>query len=316
MTCCSKMKIFDGSAHPDLTDEICRYLNTKKGKVEITNYNDGEIKIKVDESVRGLDVFVIQPTPAPVNDNLMKLLIMIDALKRASAARISAVIPYYGYARQDKKSQGREPITAKLVANLITTAGVDRLLCVDLHTSAIQGFFDIPVDHTSAVPLLGEYFRKKNLSDLVVVSPDAGGVSRARTFAKKVKASLAIIDKRRPKPNEAEVLNIVGEVKGKQAVLLDDMIDTGRTIVRGAEALARAGARAVYACCTHPVFSGEAADLLENSVIEEVVVTNTVPLSSAVTSRLKKIRYLSIAPLLGEIIKRIHENLSVSELFD
>ena len=274
------LKIFTGNAHRKLAEEIAEYLGVKVSQAEVNTFSDGEICVGINESVRGTDAFVIQPTCAPVNNNLMELLIMIDALRRASARRITAVIPYYGYARQDRKAKARDPITAKLIANLLTAAGARRILSIDFHAGQIQGFFDIPVDHLLVQPLIAEYFLNKGIDDFVVVSPDLGGVTRARGLAERLQASLAIIDKRRPCPNEAEVMNIIGSVQGKNVVMIDDIIDTAGTITLGAEALKKSGARDVYACCTHPVLSGPAIQRLENSIIKEVVVTDTLPLNT------------------------------------
>lgn len=307
------LKIFTGNAHRKLAEEIAEYLGVKVSQAEVNTFSDGEICVGINESVRGTDAFVIQPTCAPVNNNLMELLIMIDALRRASARRITAVIPYYGYARQDRKAKARDLITAKLIANLLTAAGARRILSIDFHAGQIQGFFDIPVDHLWGQPLIAEYFLNKGIDDFVVVSPDLGGVTRARGLAERLQASLAIIDKRRPCPNEAEVMNIIGSVQGKNVVMIDDIIDTAGTITLGAEALKKSGARDVYACCTHPVLSGPAIQRLENSIIKEVVVTDTLPLNTE--KRIPKIKVLSTAPLLGEAIIRIHEDLSVSKLF-
>ncbi|NMA69023.1 MAG: ribose-phosphate diphosphokinase [Desulfitobacterium sp.] len=308
-----QLKVFCGNANRNLAGEIIEYLNVPLGKAELKRFSDGEISIAIDESVRGADVFVVQPTCNPSNDNIMELLIMIDALKRASAYRITPVIPYYGYARQERKSKARDPITAKLMANLITTAGADRVVTMDLHAPAIQGFFDIPVDHLPGVPILAEYFKNKGLDNVVVVSPDHGGVQRARNLAERIGAPLAIIDKRRPEANVSEIMNIIGDIEGKQVIMIDDIIDTAGTITQGAQALMDRGATEVYACCTHPVLSGPAFERLENSPIKEVVVTNTIPLDSE--KIIPKIKTLSVAPLLGEAIQRIHEDLSVSKLF-
>jgi len=307
------LKIFSGTAHRKLAEEIVEYLGVEVSAASVKTFSDGEINVVIDESVRGSDVFVIQPTCTPVNDNLMELLIMIDALKRASAQRITAVLPYYGYARQDRKAKGRDPITAKLVADILTEAGATRVLAINLHAGQIQGFFDIPVDNLKAEPILGEYFLNKQIEDLVVVSPDIGGVTRARSLAERLQAPLAIVDKRRPKPNVAKVMNIIGDVKGKSVVMIDDIIDTAGTITLGAQALIDSGAKEVYACSSHAVLSGPAMERLENSVLKEVVVTNTIPLGP--DKQLEKIKVLSVAPLLGEAIIRIHENLSVSKLF-
>jgi ribose-phosphate pyrophosphokinase len=308
------LKIFSGNSNKPLVEEICRYLGTRLGEAEVTNFSDGEMLIRINENIRGGDVFVIQSTCPPVNQNLMELLIIIDALKRSSAKRITAVLPYYGYARQDRKVEPRVPITAKLVANLITAAGVDRLLTMDLHAGQIQGFFDIPVDNLFAAPVLIDYFHTKDFQNLVIVSPDAGGVERARAFAKRLKASLAIIDKRRVGVNEAQVMHIIGEVDGRDAIILDDMIDTGGTLIQAAKALRKHGARRVLASCTHPVFSGPIVERLEDEALEEVVVTDTVPLRPEI-GKIDKIVTLSVAPLLGEAIRRIHEETSVSSLF-
>jgi ribose-phosphate pyrophosphokinase len=306
-----------GRAHPHLAQEIAQYLGTRLAETEVTEFSDGEIFVQVNENVRGADVFVIQPTCEPVNRNLIELLIMIDALKRASACRITAVIPYYGYGRQDRKVQPRVPITAKLVADLITAAGAHRVLTVDLHAGQIQGFFNIPVDHLFAAPILMQYFQQRQREgtwrDLVVVAPDAGGVERARAFAKRLGASLAIMDKRRTGPNETKIMHVIGEVAGCDVMLLDDMIDTAGTIVHAAEALRQEGARRIVASCTHPVLSGPAIQRLAESTIEEVVVTNTIPLPEP--RRLGKITVLSVATLLGEAIRRIHTETSVSSLF-
>lgn len=308
------LKVITGNAHPQLAADIAEYLGVHISNASVQSFSDGEISVFIDESVRGADVYVVQPTCTPVNDNLMELLILIDALRRASARRITAVIPYYGYARQDRKAKARDPITAKLVANLIVASGARRVLSVDLHAGQIQGFFDIPVDHLLGVPILAEYFLNKYVEDFVVVSPDLGGVTRARSLAERLHAPLAIIDKRRPKPNVAEVMNIIGDVQGKRVIMIDDIIDTAGTITLGAQALLDNGATEVYACCTHPVLSGPAVERLQKSPIKEVVVTNTIPLPQ--DKRINKIKVLSIAPLLGEAIIRIHEDLSVSKLFD
>ncbi|MFY9501316.1 MAG: ribose-phosphate pyrophosphokinase, partial [bacterium] len=280
----------------------------------VSRFSNGEIQVVIDESVRGVDVFLVQPTGATnVNEDLMELLVMIDAFRRASARRITAVIPHYGYARQDRKARGREPISAKLVANLLTVAGASRILTMDLHAAQIQGFFDIPLDHLTGVPILADYFRKKDFHDGVVVAPDLGGVTRARDLAHRLELPIAIIDKRRPAPNVSEVMNIIGNVEGKRVIMVDDMIDTAGTIEEGAEALLALGAREVYACCTHPVLSGPAIERLSSPAITEVVVTNTMPLPPE--KRLDKIVSLSVAPIFGEAIVRIFEDLSVSQLF-
>ncbi|MBO8164873.1 MAG: ribose-phosphate diphosphokinase [Brevibacillus sp.] len=309
-----KLKVFTCNANPQLAREIVEHIGLPLGNAEAVRFSDGECQIKLNESVRGADVFVIQPTCAPVNEHLMELLVMVDALKRASAKSINVVIPYYGYARQDRKARARDPITAKLVANLIETAGAHRVITMDLHATQIQGFFDIPVDHLLGVPILANYFAQKGLSDIVVVSPDHGGVTRARKLAERLEAPIAIIDKRRPEPNVAEVMNIVGNIENKTAIIIDDIIDTAGTISLAANALVEAGARDVYACCTHPVLSGPAIERIANSKIRELVVTNTIPLSK--DSMIDKIKVLSVAPIIGEAIIRVHEELSVSKLFD
>ncbi len=309
------LKIFALSSNRPLAQKIADQVGVELGKVSVTQFSDGEIKINIDESIRGDHVYIVQSTSYPVNDNLMELLIMIDALRRASAKTINVVLPYYGYARQDRKAQSREPITAKLVANMITQAGADRVLTLDLHAAQIQGFFDIPVDHLLGAPLLANYFLENNFKDkdIVVVSPDHGGVTRARKLAEFLHAPIAIIDKRRPKANVAEVMNIIGDVKGKVAVLIDDMIDTAGTITLAAQALQDAGALEVYACCTHPVLSGPALDRLNASVIKEVVVTDSIQVPEEKTGG--KIVQVSVDQLMAEAIRRIHENRSVSPLF-
>lgn len=312
--CDLDLKVFTCNANPELAEEIVKILGIPMGDAKVTHFSDGEIRVKLNESVRGADIFIIQPTCAPVNDNLMELLIMVDALKRASAKSINIVMPYYGYARQDRKARARDPITAKLVANLIVTAGANRLIAMDLHATQIQGFFDIPVDHLLGVPILADFFKKKDLKDIVVVSPDHGGVTRARKLAERLGAPIAIIDKRRPEANIVEVMNIVGRVKDRTAILIDDIIDTAGTIVLAAEALKEAGARDVYATCTHPVLSGPALKRIERSLITELVVTNTIPLPPE--KRMDKIKVLSVAPLISEAIIRVHKQLSISKLFD
>ena len=308
------MKIFTGTAHRALAEEICQSLNVPLGKASVSRFSDGEGYFQILENVRGEDVFVIQPTCRPVDRSLMELLLMIDAFKRASARRITAVLPYFGYARQDRKDKPRVPISAKLVADLLSTAGASRALTMDLHVPQIQGFFDIPVDHLYAAPVMMGYFQKLHLPDLVVVSPDAGGTERARAYAKKLHASLAVIDKRRVKPNEAAVVNIVGEVAGRTALIVDDLVDTAGSLVKSAEALAKQGATRVYACCTHPVLSGPATRRIAGSNLTELVVTNTIPLSPE-ASQCRDIRVLSVAGLLGKAIQSIHEESSVSSLF-
>jgi ribose-phosphate pyrophosphokinase len=309
----TRLKLFSGNANIELAREICAFLSVPMGAAEVKRFSDGEINVDIGENVRGADVFIVQPTCPPVNDHLVELLILMDALKRSSAKRVTAVIPYYGYARQDRKVLPRAPITAKLVADLLTAAGVSRVLTMDLHAGQIQGFFNIPVDHMYAAPVMLEYIKANWENEIVLVSPDAGGVERARAFAKRLNASLAIIDKRRGGPNESRVMNIIGDVEGKTAVLLDDMVDTAGTMVQGAEALRKSGASHVFACATHPVLSGPSIERLEKSEIEQLVVTNTIPLGEKAACR--KIRVLSVANLLGEAIKRIHFNDSVSSLF-
>ena len=309
-----KLRVFTGNSNVSLAHMICEYLGIPLGRAQVKKFSDGEINVEINESVRGMDIFVVQSTCPPVNDHLMELLILIDALKRASAARINAVIPYYGYARQDKKVFPRASISAKLVADLITTAGASRLLTVELHASQIQGFFNIPVDHLYASPILFEYVKERFRRDLVIVSPDAGGVERARAFAKMLNVALAIIDKRRDMPNVSKVMYIIGDVRGKDSILLDDMIDTAGTLSNAAFALKQEGAENVYAYCTHGVLSGQAIDRLMESPLEEVIVTDTIPLRGEAVS-CKKLKVLSVAPLLGEAIKRIHRDESVSSLF-
>jgi len=308
------MKLFSGSANPALAQEIATQLGTELGGVKIANFSDGEIYVQIEDSVRGADVFLIQPICHPVNYHMMELCIMLDAFKRASARSITAVIPYYAYARQDRKAAGREAITAKLVADLITTAGATRVLAMDLHAPQIQGFFDILMDHLQAQPVLIDYIRSKNFEDLTIVSPDVGGVARARGFAKKLDAPLAIIDKRRPKHNTAEVLNVIGEIKGRTCVIIDDLADTAGTLTEVAKLLAREGAREIYAAVTHPVLSGPAIERLEAAPLREMVVANTIPLPPE--KQISKIKVLSVASLLGEAILRIHEDESISTLFD
>jgi ribose-phosphate pyrophosphokinase len=309
------MKLFTGNAHKELAQEVAAYLGIPVGDATVTKFSDGEIMVHIKENVRGNDVFVLQPTCTLVNDNIIELLLIVDALKRASAKRITAVIPYYGYARQDRKVQPRVPISAKLVADLITAAGTNRMLTMDLHTAQIQGFFNIPVDNLYASPVLLDYVRKKyNLENLVIVSPDAGGVERARSFAKRLQCSIAIIDKRREAANVSQIMNVIGEVEKKDTIILDDMIDTGGTIIQAGTALMEKGARQVVAACTHAVLSGSAVEKLNNSAIKELIVTNTIPFDSK-KEQSKKLTVLSIAPLLGEAIKRIHEESSISSLF-
>lgn len=308
------IKLLTGNASKGLAKEVAEYLKIPVCETTVTTFSDGEIMVQIDENVRGSDIFVLQSTSTPVNDNIMELLLIVDALKRASAGRITAVIPYYGYARQDRKVQPRVPISSKLIADLITVAGTNRVLTVDLHAGQIQGFFNIPVDHLYASPVLLDYIRQCDFKDLVIVSPDAGGVERARAFAKRLNASLAIIDKRRERANVSEVMNVIGEVKGKETIILDDMIDTAGTITQAASALKEKGASRVFAACTHAVLSGPALDRINKSVIEELIVTNTIPLDSK-KEKCRKLRVLSLASLLGEAIKRIHEESSISSLF-
>ena len=309
----SNLKIFAGSANLPLAQEISHSLAVPLGQVKLKRFSDGEVNFQILENVRGVDVFIIQPTSPPVNENLMELLIMIDAFKRSSAQRITAVLPYYGYARQDKKDKPRVPLSAKLVGDLLSAAGAHRLLTMDLHAGQIQGFFDIPVDHLFPMPIFFEYISKMPVDDLMVISPDAGGVEKARAYAKRLGASLAIIDKRRGGDNEAEVLHIVGEVKGRNVIIIDDMLDTAGTLVKATEALLREGVTKVFAAATHPVLSGPAVQRISDSEIESVLVTNTIDLSDE--KRGSKIKVLSVADLLGQAIKSIHEETSVSKLF-
>ncbi len=309
-----KFKIFCGTANEPLCEEICAFLGMPRGQAMVTRFKDGEAYIQIQENVRGADVFVVQSTCRPVDEHLMELLLMIDALKRASARRITAVIPYFGYARQDRKDKPRVPISSKLVADLLTTAGADRALIVDLHAPQLQGFFNIPVDHLFASPVLVDHFKKLALPSLTVVSPDAGGVERARFFAKKMDSALAIVDKRRVEMNVAEIMNVIGDVRGRTCLVLDDLIDTAGTLVKTASALMENGAESVYACCSHPVLSGPAVGNISGSCITQVVVTNTVPLSEAAKNE-PKIKVLSIAGLIGRAIQSIHEETSISKLF-
>ncbi len=309
-----KFKIFSGTANEALAEEVCQFLGMQRGQAQVTRFADGECYVQIQENVRGCDVFVMQPTCRPVDGHLMELLLMIDALKRASARRITAVIPYFGYARQDRKDKPRSPISSKLVADLLTTAGAHRALIVDLHTPQLQGFFNIPVDHLFASPVLVDHFKKLALPNLTVVSPDAGGVERARFFAKKVDAALAIVDKRRVEMNVAEVMHVIGDVRGRTCLIIDDLIDTAGTLVKTAQALLENGASAVYACCSHPVLSGPAVENIVNSPIMSVVVTNTIPLTEA-AKQVPKIEVKTIAGLIGRAIQSIHEETSVSKLF-
>ena len=308
------LKVFSGNAHPALAREICGHLNVPLGQAYVGRFPDGEVRLQILENVRGADVFVIQPTCRPVNDNLMELLILMDAFRRASAQRITAVIPYYGYARQDRKDRPRVPISSKVVADLLTSAGADRVLALDLHAGQIQGYFNIPVDRLYATPVTVNYFRKLKLKNLVIVSPDPGGVERARSFAKKMKAPLAIIDKRREDAHVVEMFNVIGDVVGKTCLIVDDMIDTGGTLVRGAQALLDKGAEKVFACCTHGVFAGDAISKISGSRLEQVVTTNSIPLSPE-GAKCSRIKVLSVAKLLSEAISSIHEETSVSRLF-
>ncbi|HEV8617772.1 MAG TPA: ribose-phosphate pyrophosphokinase [Methylomirabilota bacterium] len=309
-----ELKLFSGNANRPLAEEIAQYLRVSVCDAEVTRFSDGEVFVQVNENVRGADVFVVQPTCPPVNDTLMELLIMIDALKRASAHRITAVLPYYGYARQDRKVQPRVPISAKLVADLLEAAGVDRVLALDLHAGQIQGFFNIPVDHLFAAPVIIDYLLKKDLHEPVIVSPDAGGVERSRAIAKRLNAGLAIIDKRRDGPGAAVAMHLIGDVEGHDTVVIDDMIDTAGTLVQAVSAVQREGARRILACGVHPVLSGPAIDRIKASVLEEVVVTNSIPLT-AEKRETARLTVLTVAPLLGEAIRRIHDEESVSTLF-
>ncbi len=312
--CLGGIKVFTGNANRNLVKNICQELGITMGTCDVTHFSDGEINVNIGETVRGCDVYIIQSTNTPVNDNLMELLILIDAVKRASAGRVNAVIPYYGYARQDRKTKAREPITAKLVANLLTTAGADRVVGMDLHAGQIQGYFDIPVDHLSAVPILADYFKDIVDEDTIIVSPDLGGVTRARQFANILDLPIAIIEKRRPKANVSEVMNVIGDIEGKNVILVDDIIDTAGTIVKAASVLKSFGAKKVYGCATHGVLSGPALDRIHNSELEKFVITDTIPLSEM--ARIDKIEVVSVAPILAEAIRRINSNESVSIIFE
>jgi ribose-phosphate pyrophosphokinase len=312
--CLGGMKIFSGNANRSLAEKICKELGVPLGECDVNHFSDGEINVNISETVRGIDVFIIQPTCTPVNDNLMETLILIDAVKRASAGRINAVIPYYGYARQDRKAKAREPITAKLVANLFTMAGADRVISMDLHAAQIQGYFDIPVDHLTSVPILAEHFRGIVDSNTVIVSPDLGGVTRARNFANILDLPIAIIEKRRPKANVSEVMNVIGDIEGKNVVLIDDIIDTAGTITKAASVLKNFGAQKVYGCATHGVLSGPAIERINESELEKFIISDTIPLSPEKQS--EKIEIVSVAGLFAEAIKRIHDNESVSKLFE
>lgn len=307
-------KIFTGNSNFELAEEIAEKMGKTLGKSTVSKFSDGEVAVSLWETVRGLDVYIVQSTCNPVNDSLMELLIMIDAMKRASAGRINAVIPYYGYARQDRKAKARDPITAKLVANLLVSAGADRIVTMDLHASQIQGYFDIPVDHLLGIPILVNYFKEKHLSDVVVVSPDHGSVTRARNMAHPLDAPIAIVDKRRPKANVSEVMNIIGDIEGKNCILVDDMIDTAGTITNAANALKELGAKDVYACATHPILSGPAIDRINDSAIKELVLLNTTPIPEE--KKIDKIKVLSVAPLFAEAMTRVFTNDSISRLFD
>ncbi len=310
----SRLKIFSGTAHPALAKEICDYIGVPLGKAMCGRFNNGEIQVMINESVRGKDVFVIQPTGAPVNDNLMEMLIMVDALKRASARHITVVVPYYGYARQDRKTRGREPITSKLVADLMSTAGVTRVVTMDLHAGQIQGFFDVPVDHLASAQLLAGYVKAKGLENLTVVSPDLGGVTRARDLADRVEAPIAIIEKRRPEPGVAKVMNIIGAVEGRNCVLVDDMVDTAGSLCEGAKALMEAGAKGVYAAVCHPILTDPATERIRESALKEIIVTNSLPIEDYKMQ--DKLKVVSVAPLLGEAIMRIFHEVSISDLFE
>lgn len=308
------IKVFTGNANKDLALKICEELGLPVGSSIVSTFSDGEISVNINETVRGCDVYVIQSTCSPVNNNLMELLILIDALKRASAGRINAVIPYYGYARQDRKAKARDPITSKLVADILTSAGADRVISMDLHAAQIQGYFNIPVDHLKAVPILANHFKSMVNDDYVIVSPDIGGVRRARNFASILDLPIAIIEKRRPKANVSEVMNVIGDIEGKNVIIVDDIIDTAGSMAKAAQVLKDFGALNVYACCAHPVLSGPAIERLQNSVIEKLVVTDTIPLPEE--KKIDKIDVVSVAPLFAKAIKRIYDNQSVSVLFD
>ncbi|MCI7686594.1 MAG: ribose-phosphate diphosphokinase [Baileyella intestinalis] len=310
----ANMKLFAGNAHPELAKEIADIMGVELGKATVSKFSDGEISVSIWESVRGRDCFIIQPTGDPVNDNLMELLIMADAMKRASAGSVNAVIPYYGYARQDRKAKARDPITSKLVANMLTAAGVDRVITMDLHANQIQGYFDIPVDHLLGMPILCQYFMKKDLDDVVVVSPDHGSVTRARNMAEKLNCPIAIVDKRRPEPNKSEIMNIIGDINGKNCIILDDMIDTAGTITNAANAIKEMGAKEVYACATHAVLSGPAIERIEKSAIKEMVLLNTLPIPEE--KKLDKMKFLSVAPIFAEVLTRVYTHGSISDLFD
>lgn len=310
----SDFKIFTGNSHPALAEEIAKIMGKPLGKSTVSTFSDGEISASLWETVRGVDTYIVQPTCSPVNNSLMEVLIMIDAMKRASAGRINAVIPYYGYARQDRKAKARDPITSKLVADLLVAAGADRVVTMDLHAAQIQGYFNIPVDHLIGMPILVKYFQEKNLEDLVIVSPDHGSVTRARNMAQPLNAPIAIVDKRRPEPNKSEIMNIIGDIEGKTAILIDDMVDTAGTITNAANALKDLGAKEVYACATHPILSGPAIERIADSAIKELVLLNTTPIPEE--KIIDKIKVLSVAPLFAEAMMRIFTNDSISKLFD
>ena len=310
----SDYKVFTGNSHTELAEEIASIMGKPLGKATVTKFSDGEISVNLWESVRGIDVYIVQPTCNPVNDNLMELLIMIDAMKRASAGRINAVIPYYGYARQDRKAKARDPITAKLVADLIVAAGADRVVTMDLHANQIQGYFNIPVDHLVGMPILARYFKEKALEDVVIVSPDHGSVTRARNMAEYLNCPIAIVDKRRPEPNKSEIMNIIGNIEGKNCIIIDDMIDTAGTITNAANAIKDLGATAVYACATHPVLPGPAVERIEKSAIEELALLNTTPIPEE--KKIDKMKFLSVAPIFAEAMTRVFTNGSISKLFD
>ncbi len=312
--CMGGKKVFSGNANRELAEKICKELDMPLGTCDVSQFSDGEINVNISETVRGIDVYIVQPTCTPVNDNLMETLILIDAVKRASAGRVNAVIPYYGYARQDRKTKAREPITAKLVANLFTTAGADRVISMDLHAAQIQGYFDIPVDHLSGVPILAEYFKDIVDEETVVVSPDLGGVTRARSFANLLDLPIAIIEKRRPKANVSEVMNVIGDIEGKNVILIDDIIDTAGTITKAASVLKNFGAKKVYGCATHGVLSGPAIERIRDSELEKFIITDTIPIPEE--KKIDKIEMVSVAPLFAEAIRRIHDNESVSKLFE
>ncbi len=312
--CMGGIKVFSGNSNRELAENICKELGMPLGTCDVSQFSDGEINVNISETVRGKDVFIVQPTCSPVNDSLMETLILIDAVKRASAGRVNAVIPYYGYARQDRKTKAREPITAKLVANLFTTAGADRVISMDLHAAQIQGYFDIPVDHLSGVSILADYFKDVVDEETVVVSPDLGGVTRARSFANLLDLPIAIIEKRRPKANVSEVMNVIGDIDGKNVILIDDIIDTAGTITKAASVLKNFGAKKVYGCATHGVLSGPAIERIRDSELEKFIITDTIPLPQE--KKIDKIDIVSVAPLFAEAIKRIHDNESVSKLFE